>query len=165
MPARSPVLPGHCFPHYFLHQKMRVFASDSRVLQVTSPREATCFNISGCLVCSSPLSNCSGPRRAHVRRLSRASKSRSKLVVLVLVLVSFMLFLLYTFIRLQHSCTGVYNLVQHSPCLETRNVLETYQYRSVSSWLWLFLPCHAAVHGPWPCLHYCCCPPPSALLL
>ena len=56
LPARSPVLPGHCFPPSFLHQKMRVFASDSQVLQVTSPREGTCLDIFGCLVCSSPLS-------------------------------------------------------------------------------------------------------------
>ena len=39
------------------------------------------------------------------------------------------------------------SLVQHSPCLETRNIEETNQCRSVSPWLWLSLRCAAG--GPW----------------
>jgi hypothetical protein len=50
---------------------------------------------------------------------------------------------MYTFIRPVFKSS----LLQHSPCLETRNLLETNQYRSVSPCLWLSLPCPAAMHG------------------
>ena len=48
------------------------------------------------------------------------------------------------------------NLVQHSPCLETRNLEETTQCDCVSPWLLLSLLCPVAVHAPWLWLPCCC---------
>ena len=50
----------------------------------------------------------------------------------------------------------VSDLIQHSPCLETRNLEETNQCDCVSPWLWLSLPCPASVHAPWLWLPCCC---------
>ena len=153
--VRSRVLPRHRFSHsslvishWFLHRKMHVlhliltfFRWHSAIRDV-----GTCLFVLCWLVSTRPLACalvCWGRfvllNGLLGQRISHSSGSRSCFVVHVHLPSAF-----------------VYSVVQHSPCLETRNFVETYQYRSVSPWLLLSLPCSAAVHGPWPCLHYFC---------
>ena len=159
--VRSRVLPRHWFSHsslvishWFLHRKMHVL---HLILTFSggTQRYWTCLFVFCWLLPTWPLACalvCWGRfvllKGLLGQRISHSSSSRSCFVVHVHLPSAF-----------------VYSVVQHSPCLETRNLLETYQYRSVSPWLLLSLPCSAAVHGPWLCLPCCCCsPPPSALL-
>jgi hypothetical protein len=153
--VRSRVLPRHWFSHsslvishWFLHRKMHVLHliltfSGGTQLQ----RYWTCLFVFCWLLPAWPLA-CAlvcGGRFVLLNGLLSNIFHVHRYLVLVLI------------VHLHSPSAFASSVVQHSPCLETRNILETNQYRSVSPWLWLSLPCPAAVPGPWPCLP-CCCP-------